>query len=195
MSFAQVRQLEGQKDQSGYDVKFTLPCTVGQILPVEFNKTGKKIQKVTLIDSLGEQQKVTLYAGNAELPPNLFNTTQTFSLSSYRTQRGLFYSGFWNNQTSAQQPQQAAPQPRQAPNAPKPAQTSQYDTNASICRQCAGKCVAELLAGQTININDVLELAIPLSEWFLTGKKPALVTREPGDDDEPPVGDDAVPFQ
>ncbi len=67
---------------------------------------------------------------------------------------------------------------------PTPAQTPQSDYDvkeaartASICRQCAGKAAAEIVARQSGNnltedIANLVAIAGPLSHWFITGKWP-----------------------
>ncbi len=121
-----------------------------------------------------------------------------------KTLSGSLVSG----QSSVHQGQQAPQQPRQAPNVPlRPPQqarpqigVSDAERHSSICRQRAGKIAAEILAPRygdawpelEVLANTLIELAKPLSKWFITGADPTVVADEPidqqstQDTDEPP---------
>lgn len=74
----------------------------------------------------------------------------------------------------------------------------QADNNkdASICRQCAGKCIAELCAGNDLTPEAFVERAAPIAVWFLTGGLPkqANPTREPGEEPQQEDDDSEIPF-
>ncbi len=115
-----------------------------------------------------------------------------------KTLSGSLVSG----QSSVHQGQQAPQQPRQAPNVPlRPPQqarpqigVSDAERHSSICRQCAGKIAGEIFASQGADcpigillVAELVALAHPLAEWFITGKLP----RQPHPDAPEPDGYDA----
>jgi hypothetical protein len=203
MNFAAVKQNIDLKDNKNYPLRVEM---TGMI--TEFNGGAK----VTMTDQSGEKHTVYL---NGDMPPyTLANQWQSFSLgcankvSKSSGRPYVAFSGFWQNR----QPQQAAPRggysapvPPQAPNYPPSApnypppqnQAPRSDKDASICRQCAGKCVAEMFAAQPdmmgmSPLNALIAIADPLAEWFLTGRIPSVPEPEPESDDQG-QGED-IPF-
>lgn len=87
---------------------------------------------------------------------------------------------------SVQNPSQQAPQPQQAKNPSVSTIVAPDSKNASICRQTAGKVVAQILSTHGFNsvkdmYNIILEVAVPLAKWFETGELPK-VEEEPADE-------------
>ncbi len=90
----------------------------------KLNRNQKPIQTVKLKDDNGEQHSVTINKGNGELlDGSVLGQRLSFNLSTYQGQRGLGYSGFWNNRAQVNQPTPQKPQqdPSRAPESSKPA--------------------------------------------------------------------------
>jgi len=220
MNFATVRTIIDQKAENGYAATMPMFGIITEFKGEGLSSSNKPWKKVVVRDDANELHNVTL---RGTLPgPQVIGQRCQFDMSSYNGdangQPYIGYSGFWKHGPVAQQGQQAPQQPRPAPNAPprQPQAPPTSDGNASICRQCAGKCAARLVAAHiaagngSVGVPEIFAIAEPLANWFIKGELPkkANVLRqqtEPDDYDasnvpdpdpsiqEAPTGDD-IPF-
>ena len=216
MNFGQVRQIKGQQDDKGYDVKLAMFATFNEIGGITFTQNQKQTCKCTLVDDAAEKHTVHLYGNN--LPePQLLGTRGAFLISAFdgQGQGGPYagYQGFW--QANAQVPSQAPPpqqgyppiqqppqsppasptppqRPQNAPQPPRPAQGARDATGVSIERQCVVKAVC---GNGDLSLGDALDWCIALHYWVATGRKPDQGGQpNPNYDNNPQPIDDDIPF-
>ena len=200
MNFATVRQYKGQKEPgTDYAQKIDMDGTVVQIGQPGQSRQHKPNLTVMIKDSAGEMQNVVLMG---TLPSNdILNQLAPFAVSITGQAGQEVYRGFWQNKknigavvTAALNPpaqtQPAGQQPTyhpveatppELPSLEKSYDDRESDRNASICRQCAGKAAAEIVASQIHGQSDIATSKIittlaaitgPLSHWFINGKWP-----------------------
>jgi len=166
--------------------------TIAKIKESKMTSNNKPMTKCEVTDSNNESHTVTFF-GDMQPAVNMIGQRFAMSVSceDYSLQDGRTietYQGFLKSgnvsQNVPQTPQQAPQQPVQATNSPNMANYTPDSKDASICRQCAGKCAAEVLGGTGVDtpfevLAKILDIAGPLSEWFLTGQNPTFAAPKP----------------
>jgi len=185
-----VRQNKNQKDNSGYGVKLDMFGVISSIKESKLTSSQKPMTKCEVTDSNNEKHTVTFF-GDTQPAVNMIGQRFAMSVSceDFRLQDGRTvetYQGFLRSGNVSQNVPQSTPQtPQNAPQSPIPPNTPNYtDKDACICRQCAGKCAAEAIGGTGVDtsfevLSKILDIAVPLSEWFLTGQNPTIAAPEP----------------
>jgi hypothetical protein len=179
-NFAQIRTNLGSD--------FEINAQVADVGQTEFNKNGNKFQTCILWDGQ-EQQKCKIYEGRTNTPLNTTHKGQwlTFSLSGREFKDTVYVGGFWSMDAPVISKPVAVPN---APDAKTEWNEKERDKNECICRQCAGKAAAEVVAAMITKsgnfskqaaINDLLEISDILAQWFIAGNVPA----EPTENDIP----------
>ena len=151
MNFAQVRQIMGQKDDKGYDLKLTMFGALLQVGGVSYTQGGKQTCMCKVIDDTGEAHNVHFY-GKALPSPAQLNQRLSLTISSFQGtgQGGSYtgYHGFWNAKAGVnQQPQQQAPQsppqrPQTAPQAANAPNVGQRTNQDAFLQQEAQKQIS-----------------------------------------------------
>ncbi len=188
MNFEAVRQGNGQL--------VSMPATVDEVGASKLNKNNKPFVSLQLRDDAGEKYYVTVNKGTGQLvdAQQLGNRLQ-FNLSTYQGQRGVAYSGFWNNQaqvaprTAQQAVQQAQQDTQQAAQAQKPAPGPVNSVNSSIERQCAFKSACTWGIGKTAD--EVMKLTKRGIAFIQTGQVGGFDQFAAAN----PVEQDNIPFE
>lgn len=143
MNFQAITNANGQSLQ--------IFATILEVGNSKLSREQKPYQPATLVDDNNEKHQVTIFQGDGRLLDNTcLGKRMAFSLSTYQGQRGLAYSGFWNDKATQgqsqapQRPQQAPQQPAQRPNAPK-----EVDWDAKELREKRGYAIRDAVLVQT----------------------------------------------
>ncbi len=206
MSFQQARNLQGQKDQGGYQKG--VGSMVGRLLsfkPKEFNTKGKPSQKAMIRDLDGEEQEVKVWLGNGpEFQPNDKDTLQTFQEVAINLfKNNMYYKCFWDNMHPPTQDTQAPPQTAQAPPGAEPpaqrqtfkeaanqAEAPDWDEIARSKVRCALVC-AVLSSGDDFTVEDLDEQYM---DYIFDGLPGTIGEPNPKYDEKPTTPDDDIPF-
>ncbi len=99
MNFQAARNLEGQKDASGYQAGVSMTGTIMGIEEKKFTEKGKPFQQISLKDSLGETQKVKIWLGGGpDILVSDVGTQQSFSSLAVNPFKGkVYYKAFWDS--------------------------------------------------------------------------------------------------
>jgi hypothetical protein len=200
--FQQIANSLNKKDDKGFQVKTTILATIIQMKSVEYSQTtGKPKQGLLLRTYNGEESWVNLMGKDCPIDQNLLNTQCEFLIWPYKAEQSpkvTFYC--WINRRVSQN---SLPQAPQTTNSAPQGQSVPNNKDVSMCRQCAGKCSAVILGNKVYAtamdaLTDMMDLSVPLSDWFLTGNLPKLFTPDP---DKSGYGvpntsaeDDGIPF-
>lgn len=176
MNYQTVRNIKGQKDGKGYDVKVDMFGTFTEIGGIGYSSGGKETSVCKIRDDAGEEHKVHLYGTMPN--PTLLNTRQSFSISafdgSYQGKPYVGYSGFWNDRQAPQQPAQNAPQatpqtpqqPAQATNSP---QTGKSTPDSELRRFAIELAVRMLCAKALKSDSSIYDEADMIMSYVKTG--------------------------
>lgn len=196
MTFEQVRQLNGQKDEKGYQRRMTLSLMVQQVGAIEYSKEGKQSQHIYAGDSAGEAQNIKVYSGkDGAVPTDVAGSWQTFSVGPNLFNGKMFYTGFWNKQTTAPLPQQAAYNAPQSTNAPNPVEST-HNCSFALCY------AKDLVVAGKLELSTVFSWAVLAKQFMDTGKEPVVpdevddylaAARAAASEATPPTGDE-IPF-
>ena len=183
MNFNQVRAVEGQKDEKGYQISVPMMGTIQNITPPEWNKNGKKFQKVAIGDDTGESHNVKIYLGsNPDMNDSMLTQRFPFRIAPNAFKGKMYYTGFWEaGQSHMQAPQAAQPHApyqgqQQAPqHAPQGPPQGRQSTNAPqrpvsaeslfIGKQAVVKGVCDALSHSTENFDADLFVATCWKIW------------------------------
>ncbi len=120
MNFAQIREVAGQKDEKGFQVKLTMFGTLNSVESIAFSGKGTRFQKTVIADDNGEQQKVKIYVGKGDgLSMNLVNQRLSFDIGPNPFENQMYYNGFWNNRVQVSQAPAQQPASQNAPQGPQ----------------------------------------------------------------------------
>ncbi len=177
-NFQEARNLEGQKNDKGYQQGVSMQGTIMALVDPQriFTTNGKPTQRIQLRDAVGETCKVKVFLGNGpDILQTDVNTLQTFSdLAMNRFKGSITYMAFWDNMHPPQgQPVQLTPEkqaiidnqfkqptPQQAAGAIKDRmagqQPPQVDYAAKEREKVLGMCFTNILSGRLA--------AVPASE-------------------------------
>ena len=110
MDFQSVRNINGQKDNKGYQKGVEMKGMIVSVEEKKFSDKGKPFQQVMIKDGPGETEKVKVYLGNGpDILPSDVNTLQLFTVSPNPYQNTMYYMGFWDST----HPPQGQPAPQQ----------------------------------------------------------------------------------
>jgi len=110
VDFQSVRNINGQKDNKGYQKGVEMKGMIVSVEEKKFSDKGKPFQQVMIKDGPGETEKVKVYLGNGpDILPSDVNTLQLFTVSPNPYQNTMYYMGFWDST----HPPQGQPAPQQ----------------------------------------------------------------------------------
>lgn len=206
MNFQQVYNIRDQKDDKNYPKKLEMFGVLNSLeMPDQYGNVKCKVT-----DDTGKERTVT-FRGQTTPQGNMKGLRVLFQCwaESYTGKDGqprVSFKAWLKSANVAQKSPQQAPQPLQQANTQQqPAQCK----DDCICRQTAGKCVAEMInlnMDVFQNSNQMLEtffeLAVPIADWFGSGKimlntpqpQQVEVQRTQSNEDGPQVDEDGIPF-
>lgn len=186
MNFKTVAGIRDQKDAKNNPIKLDMFCVLDSMeKPDDY---GNPRFKAT---DDNKNQRTVKFKGNTKPDASLLSHRVLISCwgKSYTDSRGqdkTSYEAWLKNANVSQTSPQQAPQSQQAKNPSVSTIVAPDSKDASICRQTAGKVVAQILSTHGFNsvkdmYNIILEVAVPLAKWFETGELPK-VEEEPADE-------------